>query len=69
MKVFVNNEIFFTESSTLLSLINSLENEWKLDLSKSIIIIEDKIIKNDEWRNFSLIENTKIEIITFVSGG
>lgn len=69
MRIFVNNESFFTETSTLSSFIASLEKEWELNLKESIVIVEDKIIKNDEWKNFSLKENIKIEIVTFVSGG
>ncbi len=47
----------------------SLENEWNIDLKGAVVLVNDDIIKKDNWEEFQIKENAEVEVLSFVSGG
>ena len=50
-------------------LLTSLENEWNIDLKGAVVLVNDDIIKKDNWEEFQIKENAEVEVLSFVSGG
>ena len=65
MKLLVNGKSFSTKSRDILSLIEELE----LNIDGMVVIHNETIIKKDQYQNFILSENDKLELLNFVSGG
>lgn len=55
--------------TSLNKFIENLSESENIDLSGTIILINDNLIKKKDWSNILLKENDKIEILSFVSGG
>lgn len=55
--------------TSLNKFIENLSKSENIDLSGTIILINDNVIKKKDWSNILLKENDKIEILSFVSGG
>lgn len=55
--------------TSLNKFIENLSESENIDLSGTIILINDNVIKKKDWSNILLKENDKIEILSFVSGG
>ena len=65
MKLLVNGKSFSTKSRDILSLIEELE----LNIDGMVVIHNETIIKKDQYQNFILSENDRLELLNFVSGG
>jgi len=66
MKIIINGkEKEIKENSTIKELLNSLEI---LDKTMAVAV-NMKIVKKDNWNNYKLKENDKIEALNFVGGG
>ena len=65
MKLLVNGKSFSTKSRDVLSLIEELE----LNIDGMVVIHNETIIKKDQYQNFILSENDRLELLNFVSGG
>lgn len=53
------------DSITILELLN----EKSLDLKGLVIMLNDEIIKKEQWENKSLKIDDQLEVLNFVSGG
>ena len=65
MELLVNGKSFSTKNRDILSLIEELE----LNIDGMVVIHNETIIKKDQYQNFILSENDRLELLNFVSGG
>jgi thiamine biosynthesis protein ThiS len=49
--------------------VEQLLNSYSLDLSKTVVELNLKIIKKKMWHSTILKENDKLELVQFVGGG
>jgi len=66
MKIKINGiEKNIPENTTIEQLLNELQ---VLDKTMAVAV-NMKIVKKDEWKNYKLQENDKVEALNFVGGG
>ncbi|MGB6330032.1 MAG: sulfur carrier protein ThiS [Halarcobacter sp.] len=66
MNIIVNGEEKqFTENATLQSIINELQIEDKVMAAA----VNMEIVKKDEWNNYLVKNDDKLELLQFVGGG
>lgn len=49
--------------------VQKLSQEKEINLSGAVILLNDELIKRDNWKNIIIKENDELEVLTFVSGG
>lgn len=49
--------------------IEKTSTEKNINLSGAVILINDELIKRENWKDVVIKENDEIEVLTFVSGG
>ena len=61
--------IILEENFTVQKLLKKLEEDWSLDLSGAVVLVNDEIVKKDRWEENKIFKNAEIEVLSFVSGG
>lgn len=70
MEIILNGKKHLLEKELSVNeLLTSLENEWNIDLKGAVVLVNDDIIKKDNWEEFQIKENAEVEVLSFVSGG
>lgn len=70
MEIILNGKKHLLEKElSAKELLTSLENEWNIDLKGAVVLVNDDIIKKDNWEEFQIKENAEVEVLSFVSGG
>lgn len=70
MNIILNGKNYSLEENfTVQKLLKKLEEDWSLDLSGAVVLVNDEIIKKDRWEESKIFENAEIEVLSFVSGG
>ena len=70
MNIILNGKNYSLEENfTVQKLLKKLEEDWSLDLSGAVVLVNDEIVKKDRWEDTEISENTEIEVLSFVSGG
>ena len=70
MKIVLNGVSENIEKEMLISeFIEKLSSEKNINLSGAVVLLNDELIKRDNWKDVSIKENDEIEVLTFVSGG
>ena len=70
MEIILNGKKHLLEKElSVKELLTSLENEWNIDLKGAVVLVNDDIIKKDNWEKFQIKENSEVEVLSFVSGG
>ncbi|MCF2639260.1 sulfur carrier protein ThiS [uncultured Fusobacterium sp.] len=70
MEIILNGKKHLLEKElSVKELLTSLENEWNIDLKGAVVLVNDDIIKKDNWEKFQIKENAEVEVLSFVSGG
>lgn len=70
MEIILNGKKHLLEKElSVKELLTSLENEWNIDLKGAVVLVNDDIIKKDDWEKFQIKENAEVEVLSFVSGG
>lgn len=70
MEIILNGKKHLLEKElSVKELLTSLENEWNIDLKGAVVLVNDDIIKKDNWEEFQINENAEVEVLSFVSGG
>lgn len=70
MEIILNGKKHLLEKElSVKELLTSLENEWNIDLKGAVVLVNDDIIKKDNWEEFQIKENVEVEVLSFVSGG
>jgi sulfur carrier protein len=65
MKIVVNGKEKITESKTVQSLLDELDINDKVMAAA----VNMAVVKKEDWSNFELNENDKVEFLQFVGGG
>ncbi|WP_024955193.1 sulfur carrier protein ThiS [Sulfurospirillum arcachonense] len=65
MKLIVNGEEKNTEVKTVQALLNELDINDKVMAAA----VNMNVVKKENWHNFELSENDKVEFLQFVGGG
>ena len=70
MEIILNGKKHLLEKElSVKELLTFLENEWNIDLKGAVVLVNDDIIKKDNWEKFQINENAEVEVLSFVSGG
>lgn len=70
MQIVLNGVSENIEKEMLISeFIEKLSSERNINLSGAVVLLNDELIKRDNWKDVSIKENDEIEVLTFVSGG
>ena len=70
MQIVLNGVSENIEKEMLISeFIEKLSSEKNINLSGAVVLLNDELIKRDNWKDVSIKENDEIEVLTFVSGG
>ena len=70
MEIILNGKKHLLEKElSVKELLTSLENEWNIDWKGAVVLVNDDIIKKDNWEKFQIKENAEVEVLSFVSGG
>ena len=71
MEIILNGKkhLVLEKELSVKELLTSLENEWNIDLKGAVVLVNDDIIKKDNWEKFQIKENAEVEVLSFVSGG
>lgn len=70
MQIVLNGVSENIEKEMLISeFIEKLSSEKNINLSGAVVLLNDDLIKRDNWKDVSIKENDEIEVLTFVSGG
>ena len=71
MEIILNGKkhLVLEKELSVKELLTSLENEWNIDLKGAVVLVNDDIIKKDNWEEFQIKENAEVEVLSFVSGG
>lgn len=70
MQIVLNGVSENIEKEILISeFIEKLSSEKNINLSGAVVLLNDELIKRDNWKDINIKENDEIEVLTFVSGG
>lgn len=70
MNIILNGKSYSIERNfTVQKLLKKLEEEWSIELSGAVVLVNDEIVKKDRWEESEIFENAEIEVLSFVSGG
>lgn len=70
MQIVLNGVSENIEKEMLISeFIEKLSSEKNINLSGAVVLLNDELIKRDNWKDVSIKENDEMEVLTFVSGG
>lgn len=70
MNIILNGKNYSLEENfTVQKLLKKLEEDWSLDLSGAVVLVNDEIVKKDRWEDTEISENAEVEVLSFVSGG
>ena len=70
MQIVLNGVSENIEKEMLISeFIEKLSSEKNINLSGAVVLLNDDLIKRDNWKDVNIKENDEIEVLTFVSGG
>lgn len=68
--IMLNGEEFAIDGELILfDLIKRLESDWKLDLESSVVLVNDQLIKKENWSDVIIKFGNILEVLSFVSGG
>lgn len=68
--IMLNGEEFAIDGELILfDLIKRLESDWKLDLESSVVLVNDQLIKKENWSDVIIKVGNILEVLSFVSGG
>ncbi|UBH08714.1 sulfur carrier protein ThiS [Macrococcus armenti] len=65
MKLFVNDEVYETETTMLVPFLESLN----IDLKRAVVVIDDMPIQKDKWHETEIKPEQRLELLEFVGGG
>ncbi|MGY0395274.1 sulfur carrier protein ThiS [Fusobacterium sp.] len=71
MEIILNGEKYILpkEDMSVQEIIDELSSKWKIDLSGAVVLVNDEIVKKNEWKNEKVASNYHLEVLSFVSGG
>jgi len=70
MEIILNGEkTAIPTKENLLQYIKELSQQWEISLDGAVVLINDQIIKKDNWKNTLISDGDLLEVLSFVSGG
>lgn len=70
MKIKLNGENYeLQKEMTVVELLDDLSKDWKIDLSGAVVLINDNVIKKNNWKIEKIANDYVVEVLSFVSGG
>lgn len=70
MKIKLNGEDLTLDGVlTVEELLDKLSREWYLDLSGAVVLVNDNVIKKNDWNRQKIAMDYVVEVLSFVSGG
>lgn len=70
MKIILNGVEEEIEKEIILKeFIEKISIEKNITLSGAVVLINDNLIKKDNWQDVTIKENDVVEVLVFVSGG
>lgn len=70
MKIKLNGEDLTLDGDlTVEELLDKLSREWDLDLSGAVVLVNDDVIKKNDWKTQKIAMDYVVEVLSFVSGG
>lgn len=70
MQIKLNGENYELEKEiTVQELLDKLSEEWKINLSGAVVLINDNVIKKNDWKTQKIAIDYVVEVLSFVSGG
>lgn len=70
MKIKLNGEDLTLDGElTVEELLDKLSREWDLDLSGAVVLVNDDVIKKNDWKTQKIAMDYVVEVLSFVSGG
>lgn len=70
MEIILNGEkTTISPKENLLQYIKELSHQWEISLDGAVVLINDQIVKKDNWKNTLISDGDLLEVLSFVSGG
>lgn len=71
MNIILNGEKYeiSKDNITVEELLNELSVKWNIDLSGAVVLVNDEIVKKNNWKTEKIDEDYHLEVLSFVSGG
>lgn len=71
MNIILNGEKYeiSKDNITVEELLNELSVKWNIDLSGAVVLVNDEIVKKNNWKTEKITEDYHLEVLSFVSGG
>lgn len=70
MKIKLNGEDLALDGElTVEELLDKLSREWDLDLSGAVVLVNDNVVKKNDWKTQKIAMDYVVEVLSFVSGG
>lgn len=71
MRIILNGERYETakDDLTVKELLEELSVKWNIDLSGAVVLVNDEIVKKNDWKTEKIAIDYHLEVLSFVSGG
>ncbi len=71
MEIILNGERYeiSKDEISVEELLKELSTKWNLDLSGAVVLVNDKIVKKNDWKREKIVKDYHLEVLSFVSGG
>lgn len=71
MRIILNGERYETvkDDLTVEELLEELSVKWNIDLSGAVVLVNDEIVKKNDWKTEKIAIDYHLEVLSFVSGG
>lgn len=71
MEIILNGERYeiSKEEISVEELLEELSTKWKIDLSGAVVLVNDEIVKKNDWKREKVAKDYHLEVLSFVSGG
>lgn len=71
MEIILNGEKYspLEDNITVEDLIKEISIKWNIDLSSAVVLVNDEIVKKNDWKIKKIGDEYHLEVLSFVSGG
>ncbi|MGF6906549.1 sulfur carrier protein ThiS [Fusobacterium sp. PH5-44] len=66
----LNGEEFPIDGEKVLfDIIKTLELDWKINLESTVVVVNEQLVKKENWKDTIIKSGNIVEVLSFVSGG
>ena len=71
MNIILNGERYeiSKDEITVEELLSELSVKWNIDLSGAVVLVNENIVKKNDWKTEKIAMDYHLEVLSFVSGG